>query len=75
MDMQTIINYLIGATGACVVWWVNTIWGMAKTLQQDVSNLHIELAKNYAPRAELQNTLERIFDKLDELQKEMREGK
>jgi hypothetical protein len=32
-----------------------------------VSNLHIELAKNYMPRAELEGKLERMQDTLDEI--------
>jgi len=69
MDQQTVINILIGVSGACIAWWVNAMWKMVEALQQDISNLHVELAKNYAPRAEMQATLDRILDAIDDLRK------
>ena len=82
MDQQTYINALIGAmvtlttlAGSGVAWWVNTIWGMVKALQVQVTNLNVELAKNYVPRQELHATFERIFDKLDEIQRDLRAHK
>jgi|GEM_PF-2669255 len=69
MDQQTVINILISGVGAGIIWWVNAIWQMMGTLQQDISNLHVELAKNYATRAEMQATLDRILDAIDELRK------
>jgi hypothetical protein len=63
---------LFGIVGAGVTWWVNNIWSMVKAQQQDISNLHIKLAEGYVPRAELQDAMNRIFNKLDEIQKEVR---
>jgi len=68
MDQQTVINILISGVGAGVVWWVNVIWRMLETLQQDISHLHIKLAENYVTKVELN----RILDKLDEIQAELR---
>jgi hypothetical protein len=82
MNEQQLFNLLVGAVvtlttlaGSGVAWWVSTIWGMVKTLQTQVSSLHVELAKNYAPRAELQSSFDRIFDKLDQIQKELHEAR
>lgn len=81
MDQQ-FFNVLIGVVmalmsiiGACVGWWVNNIWDMVKSLQKQVVDLNLDVSRNYVPRQELQATLERILNKLDELQKEMRNHK
>lgn len=69
---QFVFNVFVPLIGAGCLWWVNTIWSMTKVLQQQVNELHIELAKNYVPRQELQRTFDRLFTKLDEIQNEMR---
>jgi hypothetical protein len=70
-----LVMVLLGIIGTGIAWWVNTIWSMVKTQQAEINMLHIKLAENYMPRAELQDTLARIFDKLDEIQRDVREGK
>jgi hypothetical protein len=71
---QTFVNYLIGALGFCIAWWINNIWGMVKMLQQEVSNLHVELTKNYVPRVELEKNFERIFKAQEDANKMMFAG-
>lgn len=79
MQPQDLVNIIaaLGAglfaiIGAGVTWWVNNIWSMVKTLQTDVSNLHVELVKNYVPRSELQAAFDRIFDTLEDIRKEVK---
>lgn len=72
VDAGQVINVLIGLVVAGIGWWVNNIWGMVKSLLNQVAELNVKLAENYAPRVELQNTFQRIFDKLDEIQRDMR---
>jgi hypothetical protein len=67
MDQQSLINWLVAGGAGVFMWVVNALWSMVKSLQSDVSNLHIELAKNYMPRAELEGKLERMQDTLDEI--------
>lgn len=79
MEPQLLLNVLIAVAGFCVAWWVRTIQS-AQIKQQDqmvelmrqISSLNVELAKNYAPRAELEKTFERIFNLLEEIRKEVR---
>lgn len=73
MDQQ-LINAMAAVIGFGAAWWINNIWSMVKVLQQDISNLHIELAKNYVPRQELEMRLTRIQDTLDEIRDEMRKA-
>lgn len=67
-----IISILLGLVIGGVSWWVKNIWDMVISQQQQISALNLELAKNYATRAEFQSAVDKIFDKLDEIQKEMR---
>lgn len=81
MDQQ-VFNFLVGTIvtlttviGSCVAWWVNNIWSMVKNLQAQITDLNVELARNYVPRQELKETFGRIFDKLDEIQRDVRDKK
>lgn len=67
MDQQTYINFLLGAIGGGIGWWVNNIWAMVKAQQADISRLHVKLAENYVPRAELDARFTRMQDTLDDI--------
>jgi hypothetical protein len=67
MSQQDLINTLMGVIGAGGGWWINTIWGMVKMQQKEISTLHIKLAENYVPRVEIEAKLARILDTLDEI--------
>jgi hypothetical protein len=71
MDVQTLMTALLGIVLAGVGWWVKTIWAMVVAQQVQITTLQVELARSYMPRAELQDTLKRLFDKLDEIQREV----
>lgn len=64
-----LFGILLTIIGVCVLWWVNTIWGLVKSQQESINNLHTNLAGNYMPRPEMNRTLERIFDALDDIRK------
>lgn len=85
MDQQTfnvvmaIVSGLLTVIGFGIGWWLNNLQGTLRSQQQQmvtlmgqISQLNIELAKNYAPRAELQATFDRIFALLTDIQKEVR---
>lgn len=69
MDSQKLVNILAGLLLASIGWWTNNIWSTVQSQQQQITAVNVELAKNYAPRAEMQQQFERIFMKLDEIQK------
>lgn len=66
-----LINALAAVSLAGIGWWLNNLWQMVKSLQEQISTVHVKLVEHYAPRAELQNTFQRIFEKLDEIQRGM----
>lgn len=70
--LLSIVSGLMAILGVAVAWWVNNIWAMVKAQQEEISKLHIELVQNYVPRLELQKTFERMFDKLDQIQREIK---
>jgi hypothetical protein len=75
MDSQWIINTIMGILLAGGGWFVNTLWGSIRTLQAQIVDLSVELAKEYVPRAELQRTFDNLDKKLDDIQKMLREGR
>lgn len=50
MDQQTYINFLIGAIGGGIGWWVNNIWATAKqwTAQQATDDIMATADEWYA---------------------------
>lgn len=72
MDSQKIVNILAGVLLASIGWWTNNIWSTVQSQQQQIAAVSVELAKSYAPRVEMQAQFDRIFSKLDEIQKGMK---
>lgn len=72
MQPQELLNVLGAVLLAGIGWWLNNLWQMVKSLQEQVSAVHVKLVEHYVPRSELVNTFQRIFEKLDEIQKELK---
>lgn len=53
--------------GAFIAWWVNNINATVKTQGTDISNLKLEVVRDYVPRKELKDTCDRIFEKIEEI--------
>lgn len=70
MDAQKIINALGGIVFAFLGWWSNNIWSAVQGQQAQITQLNVELAKNYVPRVELQASFDRIFSKLDSIDRQ-----
>ena len=70
MEPQKVINVLAGLVFAFLSWWSANIWGAVQSGQTQISALTVELAKNYVPRAEFQAQFDRMFAKLDVIQKQ-----
>jgi hypothetical protein len=72
MQAQDLLNILGAVLLAGVGWWLNNLWSMVKSLQEQVSAVHVKLVEHYVPRSELVATFQRIFEKLDEIQKDLK---
>jgi hypothetical protein len=73
MEPQNLLNIVGAILLAGVGWWLNNLWSMVKSLQEQLSAVHVKMVEQYVPRAEMQATMQRIFEKLDEIQKELRQ--
>lgn len=73
MEAQDLLNVVGAVLLAGVGWWLNNLWTMVKSLQEQLSAVHVKLVEQYVPRGEMQATMQRIFEKLDEIQREMRQ--
>jgi hypothetical protein len=73
MDAQIIFNLASSALLIGVGWWCREIWDSVKSLRLDIKQIEINLPTHYVRKSEIESrldkidqTLERIFDKLDE---------
>jgi len=71
-DYQSLINLVAGILIAGGGWFARTLWDAVQELKSDLSNLRVEIAKDYVPRNdfnrlgdELKDMLNKIFEKLD----------
>jgi hypothetical protein len=71
MSTQEVLNVVGAILIAGAGWWLNNMWVMVKSLQEQLSAIHVKLVEQYPPRAEMQNVFNRIFEKLDEIQREL----
>lgn len=72
MEMQTIINVVLGSILATIGWLARELWGAVKALQKDLHNLEVDLPKSYVSKDDFNITMkhiedmfQRIYDKLD----------
>jgi len=73
MDAQIIFNLAASALLIGVGWWCREIWDSVKSLRLDIKQIEINLPTHYVRKSEIESrldkidqTLERIFDKLDD---------
>jgi hypothetical protein len=71
-EYQSVINIIAGVFIASGGWFARTLWDAVQELKADLSNLRVEIAKDYLPRNdfnrladELKEMIGKIFDKLD----------
>ena len=72
MDIQTTINFAVGAALATIGWLARELWGAVKALQNDLHDLEVDLTRSYVTKSDIDKRLEhiedmfqRIYDKLD----------
>ena len=72
MDVQEIINILLGIGMSVTGWFARELWSAVQTLKDNLYKLREEIAKDYMPKdefvafkSELFTMLRRIEDKLE----------
>jgi cell division protein FtsB len=72
MDVQTIVNLLVGTLLILLGWFGRTLWEVVKELRRDLSDLREYIPRTYVAREDwraemrdIKDMLGKIFDKLD----------
>ena len=72
MDVQTIINIVLGFSLTALGWFAREMWDAVKELKADLGKLREELPKTYVVKEdfrrdidELKDICKQIFNKLD----------
>jgi chaperonin cofactor prefoldin len=72
MDMNLIINIVLGVCLSVGGWFVRQMWDAVQNLKSDIQRIEVELPTNYVRKADLDarldkidETLEKIFDRLN----------
>jgi len=72
MELQTIINILLGVIIGGIGWAAKELWSAVKRLREDLQKIEIALPTNYVRKdefaegvKEIKEMLGKIFDRLD----------
>ena len=72
MESQHLINVGLGVSSAVFGWLARELWTAVKDLKEDLTELSVELPKNYVTRddyrsdlKEIKDMLGKIFDRLE----------
>lgn len=72
MDVQTVVNLLVGVLLILLGWFGRTLWEVVKELRSDLSDLREHIPRTYVAREDwrveirdIKDMLGKIFDKLD----------
>lgn len=75
MEFQTLFNTAVGGGMLLLGWVLRVIWDSLKQLQQDdreladkVNKIEVLVAGQYVKRGEFDKVMERLFDKLDQIE-------
>jgi hypothetical protein len=68
----SIFGALFSIIGVCALWWINNIWTTVRSQGQQINSLNLELVKSYVSRTEFQDALNRIFESLEGIQREIK---
>lgn len=67
MDMNTIINIVLGVALSVGGWFVRQMWDAVQNLKQDIQRIEIELPTSYVRKSDLDARLDKIDDMLEKL--------
>ena len=73
MEAQDLFNFVLGTACAALGWFAKTLYGAVQELRRDLSNLHIELARDYVPQVRFEEAVRTLHDKLDRVLERLNE--
>jgi chaperonin cofactor prefoldin len=67
MDMNLIINIVLGVALSVGGWFVRQMWDAVQNLKSDIQRIEVELPTNYVRKSDLDARLDKIDDMLEKL--------
>lgn len=67
MDMNTIINVVLGVCLSVGGWFVRQMWDAVQQLKQDIQKIEVELPTHYVRKSDLDARLDKIDEMLEKL--------
>ncbi len=67
MDLQTIINFLLGICVSLISWFASQMWSAVKELKKDLATLREEIPTNYVNKTDINESFTRIYTMLDKI--------
>jgi len=67
MDMNLIINIVLGVCLSVGGWFVRQMWDAVQNLKTDIQKIEVELPTNYVRKSDLDARLDKIDDMLEKL--------
>jgi chaperonin cofactor prefoldin len=67
MDMNLIINIVLGVCLSVGGWFVRQMWDAVQNLKQDIQRIEVELPTSYVRKSDLDARLDKIDDMLEKL--------
>jgi chaperonin cofactor prefoldin len=67
MDMNLIINIVLGVALSVGGWFVRQMWDAVQNLKSDIQRIEVELPTSYVRKADLDARLDKIDDMLEKL--------
>ena len=67
MDMNTIINVVLGVCLSVGGWFVRQMWDAVQQLKADIQKIEVELPTHYVRKSDLDARLDKIDEMLEKL--------
>jgi chaperonin cofactor prefoldin len=67
MDMNLIINIVLGVALSVGGWFVRQMWDAVQNLKSDIQRIEVELPTSYVRKSDLDARLDKIDDMLEKL--------
>lgn len=68
MDLQSLLNLILGSGVAVIGWLARTLWDAVQTLRKDLSSLREEIAGDRVHKDDFKELSQSIMRKLDKIE-------
>lgn len=68
MDLQSLLNLILGSSVAVIGWLARTLWDAVQALRKDLSSLREEIAEDRVHKDDFKELSQTIMRKLDKIE-------